>query len=334
MKGEFIKPEWVEEKRMPECYVRAQIARQSEDTFEYGPIDLAPTLDNQRSDESTPASCLRKSISPATASTPPTQQSKSSSNKSGADRRASQPFPLSSPEPCLPPLLLSPMMVPDFSDSDSLEEDISELLAKMRSQRRPDSKNSTKAANSSGVSQVSATPRKVVKPTTIVDSKGETPDRPSTMASQPSKLHSPLPGNSKPKPKSGKSVSGLPSASQKNASTESLQPKGKRKAKPLASPGPLEPKVKRSKPNPMQPRKHDKFWHLDGNIIINIENTHFKLHRSRLAEQSQYFTDLFERKDHLTGMDVEEIDGRPVYTVTGVGLKDFEVLLTALDSAM
>jgi hypothetical protein len=92
--------------------------------------------------------------------------------------------------------------------------------------------------------------------------------------------------------------------------------------------------VKRSKPNSIQPRKHDKFWHLDGNIIINIENTHFKLHRSRLAEQSQYFADLFERKDGLTGMDVEEMDGRPVYTVTDVSVKDFEVLLTAMDNAM
>lgn len=116
---------------------------------------------------------------------------------------------------------------------------------------------------------------------------------------------------------------------------ESLsESKGKRKAElftPQASP---EPPVKRSKSNPIQPRRHENFWHLDGNIIINIKNTHFKLHRSRLAEQSQYFSDLFQRKDGLIGMDVEEMDGRPVYTVTHVSVKDFEVLLTALDNAM
>lgn len=94
------------------------------------------------------------------------------------------------------------------------------------------------------------------------------------------------------------------------------------------------PPPKRSRLAVFHPTKNERFWHLDGNIIVNIDNIHFKLHRSRLAQVSEYFAELFDRKDGLVGAGLEEIDGRPVYTITGVSAEDFEIMLGALDDAM
>jgi len=45
-------------------------------------------------------------------------------------------------------------------------------------------------------------------------------------------------------------------------------------------------------------RRHKRYWLLDGSVVLHIKDTMFKLHRSRLAQQSQYFTTLFaERND-------------------------------------
>ena len=121
------------------------------------------------------------------------------------------------------------------------------------------------------------------------------------------------------------------------SSERSLTSKAKRKAESLSTPSPrknLEPTPKRPKSKHLYPRKHDEFYHLDGNVIIEINNsTHFKLHRSRLARQSDYFADLFERKDGVVEA-LEMVDNHPLYTVSGVSIQDFTVLLGAMDDAM
>ena len=103
------------------------------------------------------------------------------------------------------------------------------------------------------------------------------------------------------------------------------------------------------------------FWHLDGSVVVQIQNTLFRLHRSRLAQQSEFFADLFAadgrcvlwimddggpnversyggRSKEMFDPDIIEerdiIDSCPVYQVKAVSVLDFERLLTALDAGM
>ena len=68
--------------------------------------------------------------------------------------------------------------------------------------------------------------------------------------------------------------------------------------------------------------RDDTFWYEDGNVIIKVENTHFKLLRSRLARYSQYFATLFS-----TPL-------RSVYEISNVTLTDFRRFLTALEQPL
>ena len=64
------------------------------------------------------------------------------------------------------------------------------------------------------------------------------------------------------------------------------------------------------------------FWYEDGNVIIKGENTYFKLLRSRLARDSQYFANLFS-----TPL-------QPIYELSNVTLIDFRRFLTALEQPL
>ncbi|KAA1467440.1 hypothetical protein DENSPDRAFT_244712 [Dentipellis sp. KUC8613] len=99
-------------------------------------------------------------------------------------------------------------------------------------------------------------------------------------------------------------------------------------------------------------KRHPVFWHLDGSVVIQIQDTIFKLHRSRLAKQSTYFANLFARSERgITGDADQEMadeeNGRegtsgfgqgdaacPTYTVDVTTPLDFERLLVALDEGM
>jgi len=90
--------------------------------------------------------------------------------------------------------------------------------------------------------------------------------------------------------------------------------------------------------------RHKTYWLLDGSVVLRIKDTMFKLHRSRLAQQSQYFATLFaERNDRGVLIlddgeeeivELDELDGCPVYRLERVSVKDFTRLLDALDNAM
>ncbi|TRM67516.1 hypothetical protein BD626DRAFT_564445 [Schizophyllum amplum] len=93
--------------------------------------------------------------------------------------------------------------------------------------------------------------------------------------------------------------------------------------------------------------KHDRFWVLDGNVVLEIQNTRFKLHRSRLATQSKWFEALFEKRaggevtveegaPDLDSVIVEDEDGTDVYYLdsTEVSLDDFVELLTAMEDTI
>ena len=110
----------------------------------------------------------------------------------------------------------------------------------------------------------------------------------------------------------------------------SIFPGKKRKVGSESTGKSTEPVAKRPKSKLANPHKHEDYYHLDGNVIIEIDKTRFKLHRSRLLHQSDYFGDLFEHNDNIS----ETVDDQPLYTISGVTVKDFEVLLGAMDHAM
>ena len=77
-------------------------------------------------------------------------------------------------------------------------------------------------------------------------------------------------------------------------------------------------------------RKHRVHWQLDGNVLVQAGSVRFKLQRSRLACQSVWFREAFVKaekegapEDQVIFLDPKEVT-----------LKDFEVLLNALDVAM
>ncbi|KAI1786270.1 hypothetical protein LXA43DRAFT_73967 [Ganoderma leucocontextum] len=94
---------------------------------------------------------------------------------------------------------------------------------------------------------------------------------------------------------------------------------------------------KRAKPEPgrsASPHAHkndDTFWYHDGNVIIRVHGTVFKLHRSRLSRHCGYFKNLFE-----SGVGVNEYMQRcPVYNAPeGLTPKGFKDLLMAIESPL
>ncbi|RDB16374.1 hypothetical protein Hypma_002880 [Hypsizygus marmoreus] len=103
--------------------------------------------------------------------------------------------------------------------------------------------------------------------------------------------------------------------------------------------------------------QHERFWAADGNALLQINTTRFKVHRSRLATNSQWFDKLFERRSGLRAIkgidesdesdedeyirkiedvEIEDTDGHDLYLLdsTGVTVVDFEVLLSAMDDAI
>ena len=108
------------------------------------------------------------------------------------------------------------------------------------------------------------------------------------------------------------------------------------------------------------------FWYLDGSVVVLVEKTLYKLHRSRLSRpNSNYFARLFgdalqtpsnkrisadvdgdtsefeepdivEHAGRCSGglMEGEIVDSCPVYRIAGVSAEDFECLLTAWEMGM
>ncbi|KAJ7245812.1 hypothetical protein C8J57DRAFT_1071129, partial [Mycena rebaudengoi] len=83
---------------------------------------------------------------------------------------------------------------------------------------------------------------------------------------------------------------------------------------------------------------HEKHWTLDGNIVIQIEHTKFKLHQSHLVKHSDWFSDFFEGKPTPEDEYVERgEDGSTdllILTIPGLTAKDFIRLLDGFDWAI
>jgi hypothetical protein len=89
-------------------------------------------------------------------------------------------------------------------------------------------------------------------------------------------------------------------------------------------------------------QKHRKHWDVDPLVSIKIESVGFKLRRSRLTDQSTFFTRLFDinlgAPVVINGVTVKRTtwEGLPLYDMSSEKLcaRDFETLLDAMENAM
>ncbi|KIJ60111.1 hypothetical protein HYDPIDRAFT_32533 [Hydnomerulius pinastri MD-312] len=83
--------------------------------------------------------------------------------------------------------------------------------------------------------------------------------------------------------------------------------------------------------------KHDKFWLADGNVVIQADDARFRLHRSRLVEQSVIFAHVFggagttnEDAEKAIAEEIEILDdeeGGKIYRLKSVSSRDLVFLL-------
>ncbi|KAF7979773.1 hypothetical protein HWV62_40800 [Athelia sp. TMB] len=323
-----LESEWVREKDMPKRWVQAHEFRRTSDVWEYGPVEIPFAAH----DPDSPPSLTTISYHPPAPKSP--------IHSMDTVPPASQPFPMS------PPNLRTYSLPPDpqFSDlelnDDSSDEDLpaslSAAVAKMKSSQNQPS-NSTGGAQELRRSDdrrpakpLSLPARK--RPSNVVKEEIPSPPRPTIEPSRSSQKQTQKKRANSPSVSTNDALCATPApphralAAPLNPSSKS---KGKRKADLVPS-----PPAKRTKSRHPHPVKHDDFWYLDGNIIIQVDNTRFRLHRSRLALQSEYFAELFDRKDGDIDPGPEIVDGHPLYVVSGVSADDFATMLRALDNAI
>ncbi|KAI0649593.1 hypothetical protein C8Q79DRAFT_939463 [Trametes meyenii] len=186
----------------------------------------------------------------------------------------------------------------------------------------------TVASSSTPVGSAASTPRssqKEAQPSLVPkkrarDSDKDSSELPRMSASQP------LPTSSskrarriQPSPPATQPLPSTPAAkpgnhSSKHALTSAAKGKGKQKV--------------------ISRKRNENFWHLDGSVVVQVQNTLFRLHRSRLTQHSEYFATLFRKSDRSNDGPSDMVDSCPVYVVKGVSVLDFERLLTALDAGI
>ncbi|KAK6991763.1 hypothetical protein R3P38DRAFT_2659822 [Favolaschia claudopus] len=117
----------------------------------------------------------------------------------------------------------------------------------------------------------------------------------------------------------------------------------KRKYTPTSVPPDLSsPPAKRSKTAftaNLPAHKHAVHWALDGSIVIQIQDTKFRLHQSHLAKHSPWFAGLVNGERVAGGEYVERGDedgSMPIYILNlpGLSAKDFARLLDTIDLAI
>ncbi|RDX52151.1 hypothetical protein OH76DRAFT_1554335 [Lentinus brumalis] len=89
--------------------------------------------------------------------------------------------------------------------------------------------------------------------------------------------------------------------------------------------GPSTPRQDSQKPK----SKCAAFWYEDGNVVIVVEETAFKLYKARLSKFSTYFEAMFANDAEQNRPTME---GCPVYRAEGVAVSDFKQFLEALET--
>ncbi|TFK65526.1 hypothetical protein BDN72DRAFT_193431 [Pluteus cervinus] len=122
----------------------------------------------------------------------------------------------------------------------------------------------------------------------------------------------------------------MASPSQRRAA---IEPAGgeKRKQEPPVE----EPAAKRVKTAANNFQRHTIFWYDDGSVFLQFGTTRMKLYRQRLALNSVWFKELFQKSDEL-GVPIDVVDGLKLFYLepTGVSLTDFEALLIAMEDGI
>ncbi|KZP20247.1 hypothetical protein FIBSPDRAFT_861762 [Athelia psychrophila] len=85
---------------------------------------------------------------------------------------------------------------------------------------------------------------------------------------------------------------------------------------------------RQSRPRDLQ--KHPRFWDATGDLILQIQNTLFRVHGSRLARHSR----LFVGASSASGQKQVDMDGSSLPVLALVAPSDFEVLLDAMENAV
>ncbi|KAJ7034191.1 hypothetical protein C8F04DRAFT_956750 [Mycena alexandri] len=157
-------------------------------------------------------------------------------------------------------------------------------------------------------------------------------------AATPSPSHSiiDLSGSSPPQPPKVRQRTRSPSLP--NSSTPMTHPKRKLSSLPPSGLESPSPKRSRTLPGATPAHKHDVHWALDGSIVIQIQDTKFKLHQSHLAKHSPWFSGLFDgqKVEYQKYVELGEDDSTPMYILSLPTLtaKDFTRLLDAFEKAI
>ncbi|KAI5896125.1 uncharacterized protein SCHCODRAFT_02676049 [Schizophyllum commune H4-8] len=80
-------------------------------------------------------------------------------------------------------------------------------------------------------------------------------------------------------------------------------------------------------PSTCPPQQHEKHWYDDGSVVLHVEDTLFRVHRSILAKHSEIFRDAFALP---APVEAEEHDGFPLVRLRGDRIQGWNELLDAL----
>lgn len=75
------------------------------------------------------------------------------------------------------------------------------------------------------------------------------------------------------------------------------------------------------------PRRSERFWFDDGSIVLQVESTQFRVHRSILASYSPVFHDLF-KVPQPEGDKSGWVDGCPTICTSGDTTEDWDSVLS------
>jgi hypothetical protein len=268
----------------------------------------------------------------------------------------SQPFPLPSYEPMTPldPTINFCATPPNWIDLESSPESdlpsVSEMIAKMR----PPASQPVNSAFQNCQAQDSVHHPSTPSQSDIAELMRSPISSPRSISPRCISPHwLPNPAPKRPRPLARKASPQIPIEVSTGSSTPSLpaaldnetvgrkedNEKGKRKASDEAirnpkvdvsteSSGEVRP-AKRSRLEQATPRKHDQFWILDGNTVLEVGGVLFKLHRSRLVDQSNFFAGLLDEQDvHMDdSVMIETDENGVVYHLSDTTPKDLEALL-------
>ncbi|KAI0363515.1 hypothetical protein BV20DRAFT_975615 [Pilatotrama ljubarskyi] len=154
--------------------------------------------------------------------------------------------------------------------------------------------------------------------------------------------HAPSPDAKRARPNSSSSSGGTKAEHSPGPTSPAQAPAVIPSASLFGKPGPSSRPSASARPTlepPVHMSKSAKYWYDDGNVVIGVHTTLFRLHRSRLAQHCAFFATLFgppafgalRAHDGHVG-DRWVVDGCPVYhTPAALKVDDFECLLDVLE---